>query len=75
MKFECNIKRTGRIVRIAIGILLLLDSFLLWWYQLPSDRVFSRVLQLLPGAAGLFSVFEGVAGWCAIRAMGIRTKF
>ena len=24
---------------------------------------------------GWFAIFEGIAGWCIIRAMGFRTKF
>jgi len=26
-------------------------------------------------ASGAFAVFEAIKGWCAIRAMGIRTPF
>jgi len=38
----------------------------------------SDFLFIVAGAAvtvaGLFMIFEGIKGWCAVRAMGFKTK-
>jgi hypothetical protein len=58
-----------------VGLLLTLDGVLLYIFGFPGSGVSSHLLQGLLVAVGLFCVFEGMVGWCAVRAMGIRTKF
>lgn len=75
MKFTCNIGWKGRVLRAVTGVVLIVDAYLLHRYKMPDDQWWSLVLQLVIGAMGVFTLFEGVVGWCAVRAMGIRTRF
>ena len=71
----CNIEARGRLVRllggliaVAVGFALLvglitgLVSGYLWW-----------IVTALSLAAGAFQIYEAWAGWCALRAAGLRT--
>jgi len=83
MAFECNIDQRGirfrrRLGNILLGIgfiigvsffLIDINHFLKWEIAI--------FLWLLPAgliAGGAFSLFEARMGWCAARALGIRTK-
>ena len=64
--FRPNLGKSGRIARGVIGALCLiagivLVDFVLW-------------LGLILVVAGLFAIYEAVAGWCFARACGIKTK-
>ena len=72
--FACNINRGGRVMRIATGLVLLGDAVMLYMYDLPGAGVWSRVLQAVLALLGAFVLFEGLVGWCAVRALGYRTK-
>jgi hypothetical protein len=74
MGIACNIKGTGRLLRVVAGVVLLTDGVMLWHYRLPGNGLASHLLQGLLMAAGGFCLFEGIVGWCAMRALGIRTK-
>ena len=74
---RCNIDAHGKARRFRGGIAALLVAFLIGALML---------LQLVTGlgwwiaagvlaALGAFAIFEARAGWCAMRAMGIRTKW
>ena len=67
--WSCNISRTGRIIRICLGVLFLaLGVYLI----LEVDSAFwGTGLCTL----GLFAIFEGIKGWCAMRALGFKTPF
>ncbi|MDY7108836.1 MAG: hypothetical protein SYC29_09380 [Planctomycetota bacterium] len=72
---QCNIDARGRALRLIAGLAALVAGLVLgalvlggvlesaWWWVL--------IVLLLPG--GGFGVYEGRAGWCAVRAMGFRT--
>lgn len=74
MALTCNIDRRGRTVRLVIGafletvgILLGVLWYLSWtpaWTIYPAAAIW---------ASALFVIFEALAGWCAVRAMGFRT--
>jgi len=71
---QCNIDNRGRVLRTtlgivttAIGTLLLVGHFLGW---LPGWTLYAG---LAAGLGGAFMVFEGVNGWCVVRAMGFKT--
>ncbi|MEX0742106.1 MAG: hypothetical protein WD079_04855 [Phycisphaeraceae bacterium] len=73
----CNIDSRGRAVRLVSGILTVLVAIglaiaLLAGY-LTSPAWWALALGALIG--GAFQIYEGWAGWCALRAMGIRTPF
>jgi hypothetical protein len=74
VKFTCNIGWGGRLMRIATGLVLLADGCIAAWYKIPAPGIGWTVLQLLMILLGAFAVFEGAIGWCALRAMGIKTR-
>jgi hypothetical protein len=74
MAFTCNIDRRGKrarlingIIFVAIGITLMLSvargsgSILMWG------------IAIVPVICGAFAIFEGAIGWCALRALGMKT--
>ncbi len=64
--FQPNIKRQGRIARGVIGTLCLIAGIILVDFKLWLGLIFV--------VAGLFAIYEAVAGWCVARACGIKTK-
>ena len=75
MVLTCNIDARGKRVRLLNGILLVLFGgamSILWAVRGGSlwDWVASLFLLIL----GAFCIFEARAGWCALRAIGIKTK-
>ena len=64
--FRPNLQRNGRIARGVIGALCLIAGIVLVDYQLWLGLIFV--------VAGLFAIYEALAGWCLARACGIKTK-
>jgi hypothetical protein len=64
--FRPNIQRNGRIARGVIGSVCLIAGIILVDFNLWLGLVFV--------AAGLFAIYEALAGWCVARACGIKTK-
>ncbi len=64
--FAQNIDSTGRAVRAAIGLALLLAAWLL-----RRDVPWLAVALV---AAALFTFLEALRGWCALRACGVKTR-
>ena len=72
--FTCNIDQRGKTMRLvvgalveAIGLLLAALWVLEWtpaWTAWPALAIW---------LAGIFVLFEAVVGWCAIRALGVKT--
>jgi len=74
MPLQCNIDSRGRVVRLIYGLILLAACAamaLLW--ALPAGRVVPWLVTALVGLGGAFAVFEARAGWCVVRAMGLKT--
>ena len=74
MGLTCNIDSRGKRARLINGIILLiigllLAVFLAWPYGMILPWVISAVCVILGG----FCIFEARAGWCALRAMGLKT--
>ncbi len=71
---QCNIDFRGRALRTTMGILtgLIGGGAVGGWCLgvLPSWTLGIGIALLLGGA---FMIFEGVNGWCAVRAMGFKT--
>lgn len=71
---QCNIDAKGKAVRLLAGaafegVGLLVGVF--WYFDtLPAWAIYPAIGMV---AGGLFMMLEGLSGWCAIRAMGIRT--
>ena len=64
--FAANIGPAGRIVRGLMGLALLVGAVLSFQQ--------SVWLAVLLAAAGVFSLFEALRGWCLMRACGIKTR-
>ena len=71
---QCNIDKRGRILRTTMGIVTdavgtgLVAAAIFGW--LPSWALYAGIAAMLGGA---FMIFEGVNGWCVVRAMGFKT--
>ncbi len=55
---QCNIDARGKAVRLLFG----------------GGATWSVIAGLSTIAGGAFMIFEGASGWCAVRAMGFKTK-
>ncbi len=62
-----NIDATGRAARGGISIIFLLAAGVLVPYSAPLAVIFLLF--------GLFTLFEALRGWCAVRACGFKTPF
>ncbi|MEM7229604.1 MAG: hypothetical protein AAF432_12405 [Planctomycetota bacterium] len=73
---QCNIDARGKAARLQAGIVATLLGVVLAVLILinviasPLAWIGVAVLLLVGG----FSIFEARAGWCAVRAMGIKTR-
>ena len=67
MTFACNIDQRGRKARVVGGALTGLGGIICLVFGWPIP---GTVLCLTGG----FMIFEGAKGWCALRALGIKTK-
>jgi len=75
MSMTCNIDARGKRARFISGIAQLMAAFAiaaLWAW--PGGKWYAWGLVSLLTAGGAFTVFEARAGWCALRAMGIKTR-
>ena len=71
---QCNIDQRGRKARIVVGAM---------WDTIGAIIILTGVLRhqtdyIVGGAVvslgGLFMIFEGVKGWCVVRALGFKTR-
>lgn len=68
---SCNIDRKGRLIRFFLGGLSLVCAVILW-LAVGGPWVWGAVML---AALGAFTLYEAARGWCALRAMGIRTPW
>lgn len=75
MGLTCNIDRRGRAVRAVGGaVALALSAFggaLVWLADLG---LWGWAATATIAAFGVLGLFEAANGWCAVRAMGFRTR-
>jgi uncharacterized membrane protein HdeD (DUF308 family) len=71
MNLACNLEARGRWVRVLSGLAALVAAIVLV-FCLPATGG-RRLAVLLLTLAGIFLLFEGLRGWCALRALGIKT--
>ncbi|HUB26626.1 MAG TPA: hypothetical protein VL992_14465 [Tepidisphaeraceae bacterium] len=74
MALTCNIDARGKRARFINGAVLLavgigLTIFLAW----PSGQAWPWIVSAACILIGGFCIFEARAGWCALRAMKIKT--
>jgi len=74
---RCNIDARGKFRRLMIGVALLAlaatDAALIAAGALPGGWWWLVVAAV--AGAGAFGVFEYRAGWCLMRALGVRTPW
>lgn len=71
---QCNIDKRGRALRTTMGaITTLVGAGLLaarYAFDVAAVPPWAGIAAI---AGGAFMIFEGVNGWCAVRAMGFKT--
>lgn len=65
--WACNIDRRGRGVRLFLAFIFLCLSAWLWWGK--GEAFWSIGLLTI----GLLALYEGLRGWCVLRAFGMST--
>jgi hypothetical protein len=73
MDLACNIDKKGRAVRIIGGALFDVTGLA----TIGLGMLVKEKIYLFAGGTasviGTFMIYEGLRGWCAVRAMGFRT--
>ncbi len=71
---QCNIDQRGRVARIITGALAEaagIGLVVAWFLEvLPMWALWAGIGGIVGGS---FSIFEGLKGWCVVRAMGFKT--
>jgi hypothetical protein len=74
MALTCNIDSRGKRARLIYGVLMvLLGAALIVFWAWPQGQIWKWIVSIACLGGGAFAMFEARAGWCAIRAMGIKT--
>ena len=71
---QCNIDQRGRQARLVTGTAVDALGIFLLVAGLYAGKKWMMVAGAVLCFSGLFMIFEGVKGWCAVRAMGFKTK-
>lgn len=74
MALTCNIDRRGKIARLIYGVVLIIGAVLVAALWAPTGGWLAWTVAVLLLAMGAFSIFEARKGWCAVRAMGFKTR-
>ncbi len=70
---QCNINRRGRRLRFVAGVMTMGAGAVIFAIgPVTAARTSITIVLML---AGGFQLYEAVKGWCALRAMGIRTPW
>jgi hypothetical protein len=74
MPLKCNIDAGGKRFRFLLGVLLAgLGVGLLLFWALPAGGLTAWIVTACCLGCGVFALFEARAGWCALRAMNVKT--
>jgi hypothetical protein len=72
---QCNIDAKGKAVRLGMGfVVMIVGVVLMMVWARGSGAGWKWGVAGAVVAGGLFQIFEGWAGWCVVRAMGIKTR-
>jgi sulfur relay (sulfurtransferase) DsrF/TusC family protein len=71
---QCNICRGGRTLRLIAGLFFVGDGVFMAVTNVPSSDIGSRLFQAFFILAGLFMIYEGAVGWCALKSLLERNK-
>jgi membrane-bound ClpP family serine protease len=77
MALRCNIDAKGKLIRLIYGVALVLIGavLMLAWALRGGGGAFAWLVSIVAMLGGAFAIFESRKGWCAIRAMGLKTPF
>ena len=72
---ECNIDDVGKAMRLKLGIVAVLAGLgiSVGFFLMNFNFGIEWIVPLGIIGGGAFSMFEGRAGWCVVRAIGIKT--
>jgi len=73
MKLACNIDQRGRRARLISGAVAGVCGLALTIIGVITGSRALLVVGILLDVTGSFMVFEGARGWCALRALGVKT--
>ncbi len=75
MALECNIDSRGKAFRLKYGIIGVAAGIICSIALVIAGFGFGPIWIVPAGAigGGSFAIFEGWSGWCAARALGIKT--
>ena len=74
MKLTPNIDQSGRKMRMRGGILACVVGVVLTVWGAVSGSRGMLIAGIFLIVTGAFMIFEASHGWCALRAMGLKTK-
>lgn len=74
MKLACNIDQHGRKTRLITGVIVDLCGASLIVASVLTGSTPALAAGILAAVSGSFMIFEGVRGWCVLRAMGFKTR-
>jgi len=70
---QCNIDQRGRKARIITGVIIDLIGVAVLVAGIVTGQLALIIAGGVTAGAGMFVIFEGVKGWCALRAIGVKT--
>lgn len=71
---QCNIDARGKRVRLVSGIIVTVMGVVLLTAWIIGETGWLAIAAGVMVLVGGFQIFEAKAGWCALRALGIRTR-
>ena len=75
MRHACNIDRSGRLVRLGVGIAALAGALvLLFAWALRGGGLIAWAGVAIFAMLGVLGIYQAYFGWCAARAIGLKTK-
>jgi hypothetical protein len=74
MRFTCNIDKRGRKARLVTGAIVDMCGIAGILAAVSEDSIAILTAGIFLSIAGLFMIFEGASGWCALRSIGIKTR-
>jgi hypothetical protein len=76
-RLPCNIDSKGRVLRLIFGSASLLAGVAMLWMlrqHVVAGTGYVAIATTLV-VSGALGVFQGWSGWCAIRALGFKTRW
>ena len=74
MPLPCNIDSRGKRFRLIIGCITLAIAALVMIIAWMIGSMIAWAISIVLILSGVFTIFEARAGWCAVRAMGFKTR-